>query len=446
MNKSGLSNIENDNVKLLVLKFAVPAVFALLIQSIYNVIDTIYVGHCLGGYGISAMTVVFPMALLMQSISNLLSIGGGALISMELGAKRNRKADAIAGNVISGTILIGIIITILGFAYMKPILTFFGATPSIYEFTKQYMLIAFGGMIFSLLLLALYSILRAVGKVKIVMYTTFVSVILNIVLAPLFLFVFKWGMYGVSLATLLAQVIVLIYVVIYFLQQKTVLRIIKEDFILRYNIIRQSVLIGSSSFIRMSGATFITIITNHLAFIYGGPLAIGAIGIAYRVLTVLFMPVVGFVQGNQPIIGYCFGSGNRKRILEILRFSILVNVIMMFVFIVICHFYVNQIVGIFGNNPYIIQKTPYFMNIILLGMPLLAYQALISGYLQSVGRYIASNIVSILRQYVFFLPCLFILPIYFKIDGLLYAFPLSTILPFLIIVIWMRYDKKKFLA
>ncbi|MCP4176880.1 MAG: MATE family efflux transporter [bacterium] len=445
MNKTDLSNIENENVKLLVVKFAVPAVFALLIQSIYNVIDTIYVGHSLGGYGISAMTVVFPMVLLMQSMSNLLSIGGGALISMELGAKRNRKADLIAGNVISGTIIMGIIVTILGFIYIKPILIFFGATPSIYEFTRQYMLIAFGGMVFSFLLLAFYSILRAVGKVKIVMYTTFVSVILNIVLAPLFLFVFKWGMYGVSLATLLAQVVVLVYVVIYFLKQKTVLRIIKTDFLIKYNIIRQSVLIGSSSFLRMSGAAFITVITNHLAFIYGGPLAIGAIGIAYRVLTVLFMPVIGFVQGNQPIIGYCFGAKNKKRIREVLRFTIIVNVIMMFVFIVICHFYVHQIVYIFGNNPFIIKNTPYFMNIILLGMPLLAYQAIISGYLQAVGRYIASNVVSMLRQYVFFLPCLYILPMFFKIDGLLYAFPLSTILPFFIILIWMRFDTKKFL-
>lgn len=447
MAKSELDSIENENIKYLVIKFSVPAIFALLIQSAYNVIDTIYIGHGIGGYGISAMTVVFPIIMLMQSISNLLSIGGGAMISMELGAGRVDRANHIAGNMISGTIVIGIAVTLIGYIFMEPILLFFGATPSIYRFTENYMCIAFGGITFSFLLLALYSILRAVGKVKVVMYTTIVSVILNIILAPLFLFVLDWGMYGIGVATLLAQLIVLIYLVYYFFAGKTGIGITRKHMsLLNYNILKRSALIGSASFIRMSGACFITIITNHLAFIYGGPLAIGAIGISYRVLTVLFMPVIGFVQGSQPIIGYCFGAEYKNKIKEVLGFVLLLNVALMSIFILVCHVYSHQIVSIFGSNPYIIDNTPFYMNVMLLGMPLLAYMAIVSGYLQSVGRYIASNIVSVLRQYIFLLPCLFLLPVYLNADGLVIAFPVSAVIPFVAIFIWMKIDMKRFLS
>jgi len=441
-----VKELSSNNIKTLVLKYSFPAIMALLIQSLYNIIDTIYVGHAIGGLGIAAMTIVYPIQLLMLAIANLIAIGGGALISISLGQQDLERANKIAGNVITTVVAVSIILTIFSLIYIEPILIVFGASPKIYPLAKQYVVVAFFCMIITMLVQAVYPLLRAEGKLKIIMVTTFISVAANIMLAPIFLFYLNLGMWGVSVATQSSKLIILIIVVMYYLKGKTTLQLKLKHYIPDFKLIFTAILLGLSSFLRAAGASFINIIINYLAFKYGGPEGIAAFGLAYRIIIFLFMPFLGLIQGSQPIIGYNLGANRKNNIKKTLNFTMSLSLCLAFVFLLFVIIFVHDIVQVFGNNPTIIRDTPKYLIGLTLALPFIAYQAIISGYLQAVGKILASNVVTILRQFLFYIPIMLILSYFYQMNGLTASYAISNITTFIILFIWFQKEKKTFLS
>jgi len=439
---SKIEELNSNNIKGLVLKYSIPAIFALLIQSLYNIIDTIYVGHGIGGLGIAAMTIVYPIQLIMLAVTNLIAIGGGALISISLGKKEFENANKLAGNVIITLLVIGILMTVLCLMYLEPILIVFGAGPTIYPLAREYMVIAFAATIVTLLLQGFLPLLRAEGKLKIVMITTIISVILNIILAPIFLFYFNWGMWGVSTATQISKFVVLIIIILYYFKGKTTIELKLKHYIPDFKLIFKAALLGLSSFLRAGGASFTSLVINYLALKYAGPEGLAAFGLAYRISIFLFMPMFGLIQGSQPIIGYNFGANRKQNIKKTLDFTLHISLSMAILFLILIILFAKEITMIFGNNPTIIRDCPKYLIWLTIPLPIIAYQLIISGYLQAVGKILASNMIAILRQYVCFVPLMLLFSYMFQMNGLLYSYPISNAITFILLFIWMQREKK----
>ena len=436
------SDLNSDNITKVLIKFSIPAIFALLIQSLYNLIDTIYVGHGVGSIGITALTIFYPMQILLVGIANLVAIGGGALISISLGKNKHEYANRIACNIILSLLVLGIIFTVMFLIYMKPILYFMGCTEISYPYVKDYGVIVFAGLSVSLLLQGSYALLRAEGKLKLIMITTIASVSLNTVLNPLFLFTFNMGMTGVSIATLLSQIIVLIVIFFYYYKDKAIIKIRYIYFKPDIRIIWNSCLLGTSSMIRMSGASFLNILVNQVAGRYGGAEGIASFGLAYRLIVFMFMPILGFIQGGQPLLGYNYGAGNKDRIKKILKCSISLTVSISFVMLILVILFGQDIIYIFTSNKHIVDYTPKYLMGLTLALPLIAYQAVISGYLQAAGRVLAANVTTIVRQFIFFVPAILILPYFYEMYGLAASYVTSNIFSFTLIYLWMRKEKR----
>ena len=444
--KHNTVELDSNHVNRLLIKFSIPAILALMIQSLYNLVDTIYVGHGVGSLGIAALTLFFPVQMIIVSIANLIAIGGGALVSIALGKNDNEKANKISGNVILSVIVVGIVLSIICLLFIEPILGFFGTTEETYAYVKDYAEIVFIGMPISLLLQGLYALLRSEGRLKLIMRTTIASVTLNVFLNPLFLFVFDMGMKGVSIATLLSQFIVLTVIILYYVKDKTTIKIHYKYFIPDFKIIYKSCLLGTSSLLRMSGSSIINVMINHLAGKYGGAEGIASFGLAYRLIIFMFMPIMGLMQGSQPIIGFNYGAGKQHRIKKVLNSSIFLSIIISLVMLLMVILFGKQIIYIFSDNPQILEDTPKYLMGLTIALPLMAYQAIISGYLQAVGRVLASNVVTILRMFIFFTPIMLILSFLYDMEGLTASYFVSNVFSFLIILIWMRKEVRENLS
>ena len=434
--------LDNNQVTKTLVKFSIPAIFALLIQSLYNLVDAIYVGHAIGSIGITALTIFYPVQILMISIANFIAIGGGALVSIALGKKEYKYANNVACNVITALILLGISLSILCLIFMKHILYFIGCSELSYPYVYNYAVIVFSGITVSLLLQGTYSLLRAEGKLKLIMWTTITSVTLNTILNPIFLFVLNMGMQGVSIATLLSQLAVLAILAHYYIKGKAKITLRLKDFIPDVKILSKSALYGTSSMVRMSGAAFLNVFINHIAKQYGGAEGIASYGLAYRLIIFMFMPILGFIQGGQPLLGYNHGAGNGARIRKVLASSMTITIAISFIMILLVVLFGENIIHAFTNNQQILTDSPKYLFMLTLALPLIAYQAIISGYMQAVGRITASNITTVIRQFLFFIPTILILSSCYQMKGLSSSYLISNIFSFTIIFLWMQYEKR----
>ncbi len=436
-------DLARDDITKVLVKFSIPAILALLIQSLYNLIDTIYVGHGIGSIGITALTIFYPVQILLISVANLFAIGGGALISISFGRNKYEHANKIACNVILILIICGIILTVLSLLFLHNILYFIGCTEISYPYVKDYAVVVFSGTTITLMLQGIYALLRSEGKLKLIMITTITSVSLNTILNPIFLFVLEMGMTGVSIATLLSQFIVLVIIIIYYLKGKTVILIKPKYFKPDIKIIFQSCLLGTSSMIRMAGASFLNILVNNTAGKYGGAMGIASFGLAYRLIIFMFMPILGFIQGGQPLLGYNFGTGNQVKLRKVINSSILITISISIVMLIIVLLFGIDIIMIFTSNKEMLIHTPKYLLGLTLALPLIAYQAIISGYFQATGKVAAANIATVIRQFLFFIPALLILPYFFQMPGLAASYVVSNIITFTIFFIWMKQEKRK---
>ncbi len=440
------AELDNDNVGRMLVKFSIPAIMSLVIQALYNLVDTIYIGHGVGSIGIAALTIYFPIQLIMVSISDLISLGGATLLSISFGKKKLKYANKIVGNVVLTIVFSGIILTVVCLIYIEPILKVFGSTELMYPYVKDYAVVAFSGITFTLLLQGLYNLLRAEGKSKIIMHTTIASVSLNVVLNPIFLFVFDMGMAGVSIATVLSQIVVLIVILFYYLSNRTVVKFRLRYFAPDFSIIYKSCMFGTSSMFRSGGGAMLNVLINKIAGYYGGVEGIASFGIAYRLILFMFMPILGFIQGGQPLLGFNYGAGKTYRIRKILKDSFLITITISCIMYVFVLLFSKTIMPIFSNDITVIEDAARYLRLLTMALPLIAYQAIISGYLQSVGRVFASNVVTIVRQFIFLTPLMTILSYFYDMNGLASSYMLSNIISFIILHVWMRKEVRENLA
>jgi putative MATE family efflux protein len=429
-----------ENIRKLLIKQSVPAIIGLLMLSLYNLVDTIFIGWGVGPLGIAGVAIAFPIQMVLMAIAQMLGIGTASIISRALGSNDKEKAGKALGNFFTMSFIISIMIFVSFFTFLKPLLSLFGASETVMPFAYDYMSIILYGTIFVMFAAGSNSVIRAEGSAKYSMMVMVTSALINLILDPIFIFVFDWGIKGIAWATVIAQVISSVVALMYFIKKRSVVDFVKKDFLLSFKIIKEMFGIGASSLSRMiAGSVMAIIINNSLAF-YSGDIAIAAFGIVNRILMIIFMPMFGLVQGLQPILGYNYGAGLWKRVRKTLMLSTRYTTIFSFGAAILLFFLSKPIMHIFTSDAELIRIGSRAIKIIVIMLPTIGFQVIVGGMYQSMGKAWKAFIMSNLRQVLLVIPIVLILPLYYGLDGIWFTFPSADFISAIISVVIFIYE------
>ena len=417
-----------EEIGKLLMQYAVPAIIAMTASSLYNMVDSIFIGHGVGAMALSGLALTFPLMNLAAAFGSLVGVGASTLISVKLGQRDYETAQTVLGNVLVLNILFGLGFTVLVLPFLDPILYFFGGSEETVPYARDFMQIILLGNVVTHMYLGLNAVLRASGHPKEAMYATIATVVVNVILAPLFIFVFDWGIRGAATATVLAQTISLVWQLRLFSNPKELLHFRKGIYRLRRNIVSSSLAIGLSPFLMNVAACFIVILINQGLKKYGGDLAIGAFGIANRLSFIIVMIVMGLNQGMQPIAGYNFGAQLYERVTKVLKITIIYATVVTTVGFAVCMAFPHLVVSIFTTDTELVEISAYGLRIVVLFFPFIGFQMVTSNFFQSIGMAGKAIFLSLTRQLLILIPCLLILPRFWGADGVWYSMPLSDLL------------------
>ncbi len=441
--------MENDNHELgsqgitkLLIKFSTPAIIGMVTNALYNLVDTIVVGRGVGTSAIAGLAISFPIQMLALALGQTVGIGAASIVSRSLGAGDREKAYKAAGNSFLTAIVLGVILMAVGLIFLEPILLLFGATKTILPFAKDYMKIIFLGSPLFIFAVSSNNIARAEGRPLIAMVSMMSGAIINIILDPIFVFIFKWGIEGAAYATLISQFVSFAFLSVYFLSKKNILHIRLEHLYPNIKILLETFAIGSASFARQAAGSILAIILNNSLKIYGGDLYIAIFGVINRVMMFMFMPVFGIVQGLQPIIGFNFGAKKMQRVKRAMFEATVVITVMMTVGFLIIQIFPNFVFGVFSEDVELIKKGVPIIRIILAMVPIIGIQIVGATYYQAVGKAIPAMIFSMARQIIFFIPLILILPLFLKLTGVWISFPISDMLSTILTLVWIMKELK----
>lgn len=427
-----MNKIANDlgtkSISQLILKQAIPASIGILVMSINMIVDTIFVGRWIGVLAIAAITVVLPIAFLISSIGMGVGIGGSSIISRALGANKDDKAFEVFGNQISLTIALSILFVLLGTFFSTPILRLFGANGNIITPATEYFNVIVWGVPFLAFAMMGNPVVRAVGKPNYAMLTMLFPAIANIFLDVIFIKFMNLGMYGAGLATSISYAVSGLFILWFFISKRTELKIIPKYFKLNFSIVKEIISLGGITVVRQGTISILTIILNYSLFKYGGEISIAIYGIINRVMLFALFPVLGVTQGFLPIAGYNYGANNTKRVKEAIKTSIFYGTgIAVLIFIMIMLF-PNELVGIFTEDEKLLNLTPNALIIAFLATPVITTQLIGSAYFQAAGKALPALLLTLLKQGIFLIPLVYILPKFYGVNGVWMSFPIADVL------------------
>lgn len=433
-----------ESIGKLLMQYAVPAIIAMTASSLYNIVDSIFIGHGVGTMALSALALTFPLMNLGAAFGALVGVGAATLISVKLGQKDYDTAQRVLGNVFVLNILLGLAFTVIVFPFLNPILYFFGGSDETVEYARQFMEIILLGNVVTHLYLGLNAVLRASGHPKQAMYATIATVAINTILAPIFIFMFDWGIRGAAIATVSAQVIALLWQLKQFNNANELLHFRRGIFRLKRKIVFDSLAIGMSPFLMNLAACLIVILINQGLKKYGGDLAIGAFGIVNRLVFIVVMIVMGLNQGMQPIAGYNFGAKLYDRVNKVLKLTIIYATCVTTFGFLVGMLAPNLVVGIFTSDAELTELSATGLRITVMFFPIIGFQMVTSNFFQSIGMAGKAIFLSLTRQMLILLPCLLILPHFFGVAGVWYSMPVSDLLASLIALVMLVYQFRKF--
>ena len=433
-----------ESIGKLLMQYAVPAIIAMTASSLYNMVDSMFIGHGVGTMALSALALTFPLMNLGAAFGALVGVGAATLISVKLGQKDYDTAQRVLGNVFVLNILLGLAFTVIVFPFLDPILYFFGGSDETVGYARQFMEIILLGNVVTHLYLGLNAVLRASGHPKQAMYATIATVAINTILAPIFIFMFDWGIRGAAIATVSAQVIALLWQLKQFNNANELLHFRRGIFRLKRKIVFDSLAIGMSPFLMNLAACLIVILINQGLKKYGGDLAIGAFGIVNRLVFIVVMIVMGLNQGMQPIAGYNFGAKLYDRVNKVLKLTIIYATCVTTFGFLVGMLAPNLVVGIFTSDAELTELSATGLRITVMFFPIIGFQMVTSNFFQSIGMAGKAIFLSLTRQMLILLPCLLILPHFFGVAGVWYSMPVSDLLASLIALVMLVYQFRKF--
>ena len=432
-----------EKISRLLIKQAVPASIGILVMSLNMIVDTIFVGQWIGVLAIAAITVVLPIAFMISSIGMGIGIGGSSIISRALGNENSEKALLTFGNQISLTTILALLFVVLGNIYSTEILTLFGGKGAILDPAQAYFDVIIFGVPFLTFAMMGNPVIRAVGKPKFAMYAMLIPAVVNIALDILFIKYMHLGMYGAGLATAIAYASCGLFILYFFISNKSELKIIPKNFGLDFSIVNEIVRLGGVSIARQGTISILMIVLNYSLYKYGGEISISIFGIINRVMMFALFPIMGITQGFLPIAGYNYGAKKYDRVKETIQKAIVYGcVVAGFIYIMIVLF-AKEIISVFSTDATLLAETPRAMLLVFLASPVIAIQLIGSAYFQAAGKALPALFLTLLKQGVFLIPLAYILPMYFGVDGVWYSFAIGDVLATIITYIVVRREIKK---
>lgn len=438
------TELGTEKISKLLRQYAVPAIIAMTAASLYNMVDSIFIGQGVGALAISGLAITFPFMNIAAAFGTLVGIGASTLVSVKLGQKDYTSAQKVLGNVFILNIIIGIAFTIVSLLFVDPILYFFGASENTIFYAREYMVIILLGNVITHLYFGLNNVLRSSGHPQKAMMLTITTVVVNTVLDPVFIFVFGWGIQGAAIATVLAQLISLIWQIRIFRNKNELLHFHKGIFHPDFRIMKDMLAIGLSPFLMNVASCFIVILINNGMKKYSGDLAIGAFGIVNRVAFMFVLIVMGLNQGMQPIAGYNYGARHMPRVMEVLKLTAFFATIITTVAFLIGELIPEIVTRIFTTDEELINLSVYGLRITVMFFPLIGAQIVIANFFQSIGMAGKAIFLSLIRQVLVLIPCLIILPGFYGLTGVWASLPVSDLVACIVSTIMIIYQIKKF--
>lgn len=405
--------------------YALPAIIAMSSSSLYNIIDSIFIGHGVGAMAISGLAIAMPFMNLMAAFGSLVGVGASSLISIRLGQGNKNRAFLILSNAIMLNVAIGLSFTTIGLIFLDDILYFFGASSQTLPYARDFMQIILAGNVVTHVFMGMNEILRASGYPKKSMAIMLVAVLIIVCLNPLFIFGFGWGVRGSAFATIIGQTVALILEFTHFLNKKHFLYLKRGTFRFIGTIVKKILTIGIAPFLLNVCASVVVIFINTALKNTGGDISIGAYGIVNRVLMLFVMIVNGFNQGMQPIVGFNFGARHFDRVIKTLKLTIICAVCVTTSGFILGHFFPRLVAGLFTDDPTLLSVAEMGLKVALLAFPLAGFQIVSSGFFQYIGKPQKAILLSMTRQLLFLIPLLSVLPGIYGTMGVWMSMPIS---------------------
>ena len=437
-----------EKISKLMLKFSIPCIISLLVNSLYNIVDQIFIGWGVGYLGNGATNVVFPITMISLAFSLMLGDGAGAFLSIKLGEKKKEEASIGVGNAITLSVIVSTLLCIVSLIFMPKLLDIFGATEELLPYAKSYGYIIAIGVPFMMIGTTLNSIIRSDGSPAYAMKTMVIGAILNTILDPIFIFVFKWGVTGAAIATIISQILTFILNVLYLKKIKSI-KITKKSFKLTKEASKKVSALGISSFITQMSFVLVITVENNMLKKYGidskfGPnIPITVLGIVMKISQILNSIIVGLAVGAQPILGYNYGAEKYDRVKQTLKTTLKVSLIISTIAFILFQTIPDKLIGLFGSGDELyIEFACMSFRIYLMLVIFNGVQVPSGIFFQAIGKSVKSAILSLSRQILFLIPAMIILGKLFKIKGVLYAGPLADSLAFILSIILIIHELK----
>jgi putative MATE family efflux protein len=427
--------LDTERVGWLLVKLTTPAFFGMFVQTLYNVVNTIFIGHAVGPLAIAGLSIVFPIQMLFMGMGMMVGMGGTSLISRCIGSGDNDKAERTLGNGITCSIIISILITIIILPNVNVFLRLIGASDEVLPYAREYLVIIVSGTIFNLIGMALLNFVRAEGNARVGMIANILGAGLNIVLDAILILALRMGVTGAALGTVIAQAAVLIYLSIYYLSKSSYLEFHKSNLRLDVKILKPMFAIGASSFVQTVASSLSAMFLIREVVIYGGDIYLSAFGIIQRVMMFATMPAMVTGQGVQPILGFNYGAKRFTLAIKALKIAAIASSGFSLLAFCILYFIPGPIIKIFSTDPALVEAGIHASRLVFFSMPIMGVVMVGSTSFMSIGKAVQAFITAIARPALFLIPSVIILPRLLGLNGVFLSFPTSDALTLVLTIL-----------
>ncbi len=452
MSAPKITELGTQPIRGLLLKYALPGIIAMTASSLYNMVDSIFIGHGVGAMALSGLTVAKPFMDICAAFGSLVGVGASSLVAIKLGEKDYRSANDVLANVILLNVLLGALVMAVGLYWLEPILYAFGASDVTVAYARDYMEIILWGNILTHIYYGLNSMLRSIGHPKVAMFSTIVAVVANIILDPIFIFVLDMGVRGAALATVISQVIAVIGQLVIFLNPKEVIYFHRGIWRLKRDITMRALGIGMAPFLMHLAACFVVIVLNNQLKRYGGDMAIATFGLTNRFMFFFSMIVMGLNQGMQPIVGYNYGAKLYPRMARALKLTAMCATCVMGVLWLFGLLWPEGFIRLFTHDEVLIAQSIVPARVMLCTMVMVGFPMVVGNFYTSIGMSSKAIFLSLTRQVLFLIPCILVLPWLFQrlditpIWGVWWSLPICDALASIMAAILVNRDIRKFMS
>jgi len=422
-----------ENISSLIFQYSLPATIGMVVAATYNIADTIFIGR-LGSEAIAALSIAFPVQMFLAAIGVGVGVGAASLISRSLGAGDVRTAEKAIGQVISLALIFGLLVAVLSIFYLQPLLSLIGARGVVLSYAEDYTSAITAGSLFFFLILGMNNVVRAEGSPILSMQVMIGSSLLNIALDPIFIFTLGLEVQGAAIATVLAKALGAMVLLAHFISGRSNLTLSRQNLRLDWIIVKEIARIGSTSMLRLLAKNLSLAATNMVLAGYGH-IPIAAMGLYFRLQSLIIMPVIGFSQGLLPVMGYNYGANNKERIRETVAKGFIISTAFITVLALVNFLIPTTLLSAFTSDPELLSLGSYALRIMILMFPLIGIQLIASVFFQAIGKAVPALILSLLREVMIFIPLLLIFSGYFGLDGVWIARPVSDFLAFTITIV-----------